>query len=79
MAHATSRLSDSQVKHAKPKQSEYCLADGGGLNLRVLAIGTKTWLLNYQRPGTKKRTNISLGPYPEVTLAAARDLRLEAR
>lgn len=78
MAHATSRLSDSQVRHAQPQSKEYQLADGGGLNLRILPVGTKTWLFNYQRPGSKKRTNMSFGPYPEVTLAAARQLRLEA-
>ena len=34
--------------------------------------GTKLWLFNYSRPYTKKRTNLSLGIYPNLTLAEAR-------
>ncbi|MGL4349651.1 MAG: integrase domain-containing protein, partial [Plesiomonas shigelloides] len=37
------------------------------------------WLFNYYRPADKKRTNLGFGVYPDVTLAAARDLRREAR
>ena len=34
--------------------------------------GTKHWLFNYSRPYTKKRANLSLGKYPNLTLAEAR-------
>lgn len=36
-------------------------------------------MFNYYRPSDKKRANISFGPYPDVTLAAARERRREAR
>ncbi|MDM5092074.1 integrase domain-containing protein [Aeromonas rivipollensis] len=84
------KLSDSKVRTAKPGippkakagqplAKEYNLADGDGLYLRVKLNGTKLWLFNYYRPSDKKRSNISFGAYPDVTLSAARERRREAR
>jgi len=75
MARVTKPLTDTQIKQAKPKAAEYNLSDGGGLALRVKTNGTKIWLFNYYTPLTKKRTNISLGTYPDVSLGKARDER----
>ncbi len=79
MAKLTKPLTNTEVKHAKAKDKEYNLADGEGLQLRVKPNGSKLWLLNYQRPYTKKRTNLSLGSYPETSLADARKKRVTAR
>lgn len=79
MPRVTKPLTDTKVKQAKPKASEYSLADGGGLALRVKPNGTKSWLFNYYAPFTKKRTNLSLGIYPDVSLTKARDRRQECR
>lgn len=79
MPRVTKPLTDTQVKQAKPKASEYSLADGHGLALRVKPSGTKSWLFNYYTPFTKKRTNISLGLYPDVSLSKARDGRQHCR
>ena len=57
----------------------YSLSDGGGLQLRIKPSGSKTWLLDYYRPYTKKRTSISFGAFPEVSLAEARSKRESAR
>lgn len=84
------KLSDSKVRTAKPGVppkakpgeplvKEYNLADGEGLYLRVKLNGSKLWLFNYYRPSDKKRSNISFGAYPDVTLSAARERRREAR
>lgn len=84
------KLSDSKVRTAKPGVppkakageplvKEYNLADGDGLYLRVKLNGSKLWLLNYYRPSDKKRSNISFGAYPDVSLSAARERRREAR
>ncbi|ANB73023.1 hypothetical protein AYM40_12100 [Paraburkholderia phytofirmans OLGA172] len=35
-------------------------------------LPTKTWLLRYRRLGTGKENFLSLGPYPDITLADAR-------
>lgn len=72
-------LNDTQIKQAKPKDKEYNLADGGGLMLRVKPNGTKLWIFNYSRPYTKKRANISFGPYPSLTLIKARKKRDDAQ
>ncbi len=63
MARKTTPLSDTQIKQAKPRESEYTLWDGGGLGLRVRPNGSKVWLFNYYTPYTKKRTNLGLGGY----------------
>jgi len=72
VANTTKPLTNTEVKQSKPKEKEYNLADGNGLYLRVKPNGTKLWLFNYCRPYTKKRTNLSLGIYPNLTLAEAR-------
>lgn len=42
-----------------------------------MAFGSKLWKLKYRFAGLEKK--LSLGAYPEVSLAAARDVREEAR
>lgn len=79
MAKIARPLTNTEVKQAKPKASEYNLSDGGGLSLRVKTTGRKYWLFNYIKPYVKKRTNIGFGTYPDVSLKAARELRDEAR
>lgn len=79
MPKSTKALTATQVSNSKPKEKEYNLADGRGLQLRVKPNGSKLWLFNYTRPLTKKRTNMALGQYPDVTLAMARNKRDEAR
>lgn len=72
MGRGIERLSDLEVRQAKPKDKEYSLADGGNLYLRVKTTGSKVWVLNYYRPATKQRANIGLGSYPDVSLEKAR-------
>jgi integrase len=76
-----SKLTDSQVRNAKPKGKPYKLADGGGLHLFVSnAKGEgkgKLWRYRYEMGGKEKL--LSLGAYPVVSLAAARVARDEAR
>ncbi|MBT3529707.1 MAG: tyrosine-type recombinase/integrase [Gammaproteobacteria bacterium] len=79
MANTTKQLTNTEVKQAKPRDKEYYLADGKGLQLRVRPNGTKQWLLKYFKPYTKKRTNISLGQYPATSLSKARKETLEYR
>ncbi|ALP42957.1 integrase domain-containing protein [Aeromonas schubertii] len=76
---STNKLTDSKLRTAKPEEKEYNLGDGEGLSLRIKPNGAKLWLFNYYRPGDKKRANISFGPYPDVTLAMARERRSQAR
>jgi integrase len=51
--------------------------DGRGLMLVVKPSGARSWVLRYQLDG--RRRDMGLGPYPEVTLSAAREKALAAR
>ncbi|MDU9002402.1 tyrosine-type recombinase/integrase [Sedimentitalea todarodis] len=51
--------------------------DGRGLFLYVKPSGARSWVLRYQVKG--RRRDLGLGPYPDVSLAMARDRAAEAR
>lgn len=71
-------LSVKQIDNAKPQDKDYRLYDGFGLSLLVKKTA-KIWHFNYQKPISKKRTVISLGAYPAVSLLDARQKRDEYR
>jgi integrase len=79
MAIRTTPLTNTEVKQAKVKDKQYKLSDGDGLQLRVMPNGSKQWLLDYIKPISKKRTSMTFGKYPEVSLAEARKKRVAAR
>jgi integrase len=79
MARITKPLTNTEVQHAKPKDKVYTLSDGGGLQLRVKPNGSKLWLFDYYRPYTKKRTSLSFGSYPALSIAEARKRRDAAK
>lgn len=79
MPKLTKPLTPSEVQNTKPRAAMYALHDGDGLLLEVMPSGSKLWRLRYYRPGTKVRTNLSLGAYPDVSLRRAREKRAEAR
>lgn len=79
MARTVKPLTATEVKQAKPQAKEYSMADGKGLYLRVKPTGSKLWIFNYFRPISRKRANISLGSYPDVTLADAHKKAQELR
>jgi integrase len=72
------KLSDTKVRALKPQEREYKVADGAGLTLVVTPSGAKVWRLRYRRPGGRA-AQASLGQYPVVTLAMAREKTLEAK
>ncbi|PJG82164.1 tyrosine-type recombinase/integrase [Caviibacterium pharyngocola] len=79
MPKITKQLTDTEIKKAKPQEKDITLTDGNGLFLLILPSGAKSWRFNYLRPISKKRTKITLGTYPEITLAQAREKREEYR
>ena len=71
-------LSETQVRNAKPKDGkQVTLSDGDGMYLLVKINGSKAWRFRYRFNGKEKL--ISLGTYPETSLAQARKKRLENR
>ena len=70
-------LTDTRIKTAKPQAKLYKLTDERGLHLSVYPNGSKLWQMRYRTEG-KERT-ASLGKYPEVSLAEAREKRDQMR
>lgn len=73
---AINKLTDLAFRRIKPAAAEQLLADGGGLYVRVRSIedgGAVSFRLTYRIDGKQKW--ITLGSYPEMKLAEARDLR----
>ena len=75
MAKDKQPLTHTQVNQAKPADKPYKMTDGSGLYLYVSVAGTKSWRIDYPEPLTKKRVTVTLGKFPEITLAHARQLR----
>ena len=79
MAKIVKPLNNTQVSSAKPADRPYTLTDGGGLYLHVSTAGSKSWRQDFTTPVTKKRVTMTLGQYPEITLAAARQMRADIK
>ena len=62
-----SPLTDTAIKNAKPKDKEYTLSDGNGLQLNIKPDGRKVWEIRYSLNGKPKKT--TAGTYPETPLA----------
>jgi integrase len=74
MPRAAERLTARTAQAAK-KPGLY--ADGRGLCLRVGPSGSKAWVFRYMLHG--KAHNMGLGPYPDISLAEARERARECR
>lgn len=70
-------LTDVTVRNTKPTDKNQRLNDGGGLYLLIKPNGAKWWRFDYTF-NTKRKT-LSVGVYPETTLADARRKAKEAR
>jgi len=70
-------LSDTSIRNAKPTDKPYKIYDSGGLFIQITSNGGKWWRLKYRFEGKEKL--LSLGTYPEVSLASARERRDSAR
>lgn len=70
-------LTDTAIRKAKAGDKPRKLFDGHGLFLLMHPNGSKYWRLQYRTAGKQKL--LSLGVYPEVTLAEAREKQVQAR
>ncbi len=70
-------LSELSIRSAKPREKAYKLSDGGGLYLLINTDGGKYWRLKYRFAGKEKL--LSLGVYPKVRGAEAREKRDDAK
>ena len=70
-------LTELEIKHLKPKEKVYRIADSNGLCLEVSPAGGKLWRWRYYYQG--KAQMLALGKYPALTLAEARKKRDASR
>ena len=71
------KLTDKAIKNTKPDTKVKKLFDGNGLILLIYPNGSKYWSYKYRHLGKEK--SLSLGVYPEVSLAEARQKLIETR
>lgn len=66
-------LNDKYIKSCKPGKTAVKIADGGckNLSLMIHPNGSLYWKIRYYRSGVAKES--SLGQYPDVSLASARE------
>ncbi len=64
-------VTDITLRNAKPKEKDYTINVDRGLSLLVKKTGGKLWRFRYTF--NKKRSLISVGKYPQVSLRGARD------
>jgi integrase len=73
------RLTDISVRNLKPRKTAYAVPDGGcvGLYASVQPSARKSWFTMYRIDG--KQAKLGLGRFPDVSLATARKLAIDAR
>jgi hypothetical protein len=69
-------LTDIEIRRSEPVERPYKLSDGGGLHLLITQVGGELWRWKYRFDRTEKL--MTLGRYPEVSLADARERRFYA-
>ena len=70
-------LTDAQVRKIKPLEKKKRYSDEKGLYLEVTPAGGRFWRLKYRFNG--RESTLTIGSYPEASLAQARRARDEAR
>ena len=70
-------MTNAVVEAAEKRGKPYEIADADGLYLYVSATGSKSWRMKFRFRHKEKL--LTFGPYPGVTLKAARGKRDDAR
>ena len=78
MARRGNLLDDVQIRRWIAKGEAVARSDGEGLTFTFSASGTAAWVLRYRVAGVRRK-ELTLGNYPDLTLAAARKLARERR
>ncbi len=78
MAKLTHKLTDIQLRSWISKGEPVARSDGDGLTFTLSAAGTATWVLRF-RMGQGRRRELTIGNYPDVSLASAREKARIAR
>lgn len=73
----TQMLTDAQVRKIKPLDKKKRYSDEKGLYLEVTPAGGRFWRIKYRF--NNRESTLTIGSYPEISLAQARRARDEAR
>src|SRR5262252_3422882 len=75
------KLTDTGVRSYRPRAAQYSIGDAPrpGLCIRITPKGVKRFAFAYRNKGTGKVAWLTLGRYPDVPLAQARELANDAR
>jgi integrase len=73
------KFTDRQIKNLKPSDKRYEVFEDRGFGVRVSPTGRKTFIYLYRMRGEVSKRRLSLGTYPEMSIAEAHRLYAEAR
>jgi integrase len=75
------KLTDTGIRSYQPRAAQYSIGDAAcpGLCIRITPKGVKTFAFAYRNKGTGKVAWLTLGRYPDVPLAQAREFANDAR
>ena len=75
------KLTDTGIRSYHPRATQYSIGDAAcpGLCIRVTPKGVKSFAYAYRNKGTGKVAWLTLGRYPDVPLARAREIANDAR
>ena len=75
------KLTDAAIRSYEPRAAQYTRGDAScpGLCIRITPKAIKTFAFAYRNKGTGKVAWLTLGRYPDVPLARAREIANDAR
>lgn len=73
------KFTDIQIRNWTKAGKPVSKTDGDGLTFTLSAKGTTSWVLRYRTAGAKSQKEMTLGRYPDISLAEARKLATSAR
>ena len=75
------KLTDTGIRSYQPRAAQYSIGDAAcpGLCIRITPKGVKSFAYAYRNKGTGKVAWLTLGRYPDVPLARAREIANDAR
>ena len=75
------KLTDTGLRSYQPRADQYAIGDAAcpGLCIRITPKGIKSFAFAYRNKGTGKVAWLTLGRYPDVPLARAREIANDAR
>ena len=75
------KLTDTGIRSYQPRAAQYSIGDAAcpGLCIRITPKGIKTFAFAYRNKGTGKVEWLTVGRYPDVPLAKAREIANDAR